>query len=948
MIGDSGIKEEKSVPAFFYQSYKYGACPSDHWYVVTDEYSGIPEFSIGRWPVKTIEELDIAVNKRINYSENTPIDLWRNELLFIAGYEDAFKNQSENMINRQVPKEFSINRIYINPSSRSSAFFGGSDTLIYLLNNGLTLVNFMGHGGGGVWSDRSLFNTSHIEFLNNYDKLPFITSLTCFTADFASMTGLGEHMLLAENGGSIGLWGATSVGWIKNDYLLAKPFYDAIFTSGITVGEAIQAAKISYLADNYFDYLKQSMVNSFNLIGDPTLQLPFPDKQARLDIDDENPESGQTIELSGNLPFSSGEIYTQLYDSSTYRVFSEPLQQSFNNATIQQSITLPTEINPGSTFINYYFTNADQSLDGHGVTLLSIRGVNFYNLETFPNSIEKNTPFDISIQTELADFDSIICELDTLNAYEYLDENGIEFISSFQNPDNIFSKKMIRDSQVSQKWQTVSPITIGTSGKLIGVRFRVFDKAPNTTVSPNFSVKIKRAPDLSIQKIYQGGTHFPELIIDVNYSGDDTITTTLTAYRINGATESIFGTEHFQLYPNLNTSISVPGILGADLQKFKVVLDEQNFIDESNESNNVLIDSILISTYPLLPTIGTSIDGISYDTISVGNYSIYLGPNSIIDSSAIHFAIDTVESISDQPQFSLISLDNSDQFQCLNITIPCLHDTLLQPLTIKMTGIDSIDQSLSFGRWDSFLKLWIKENTTFTDSTISAESIKPGKFSLIKCSDVEPPQLELSLDGQQFFQNSYVSNKPNISIIGEDQNGVLLDNRGLIILLDGNPVNFSELNIPDTLATGRFISAQFRPELEFGDHDLEVKLKDAAGNLSTDQIYFTVSNEIKLIDYGNYPNPFKDRTVFIYELTQRVENFKIKIYTISGRLIKILEESTIYSTGLDIAEGGYHEILWDGRDENENFIANGVYFYKMIAQGKNKTVSSIGKIAKAR
>ena len=105
---------------------------------------------------------------------------------------------------------------------------------------------------------------------------------------------------------------------------------------------------------------------------------------------------------------------------------------------------------------------------------------------------------------------------------------------------------------------------------------------------------------------------------------------------------------------------------------------------------------------------------------------------------------------------------------------------------------------------------------------------------------------------------------------------------------------------------------------------------------------------MKLIDYGNYPNPFKDRTVFIYELTQRVDDFKIKIYTTSGRLIKILEESTIFSTGLDMNEGGYHEVLWNGLDEDGNFIANGVYFYKMIAKNKSKTVTKIGKTAKAR
>jgi hypothetical protein len=193
-----------------------------------------------------------------------------------------------------------------------------------------------------------------------------------------------------------------------------------------------------------------------------------------------------------------------------------------------------------------------------------------------------------------------------------------------------------------------------------------------------------------------------------------------------------------------------------------------------------------------------------------------------------------------------------------------------------------------------------------------------------------------------------VSREPNISIIGEDQNGVLFDAKGVNVKLDGTNINFSELNIPDTLINGNYVSAQFRPKLDYGDHVIEVRMSDAAGNITGDEILFTVSDELKLIDYGNYPNPFKDRTTFIYELTRRVEKFKIKIYTPSGRLIKVLEESTIFSTGLDMNEGGYHEIMWNGFDDNGNFIANGVYFYKMSAKSRDKTVSTIGKIAKAR
>jgi len=948
LIGDSKIREEESVPAFFYQSYKYGACPSDHWYVVLDEKSGIPEYAIGRWPVSDREELELVIDKRINYTNETPVGPWHNELLYIAGYEDAFKNQTENMINRQIPKEFSINRIFINPSSVKTPFFGGSDTLIYLWNKGLILINFMGHGGGAVWSDRSLFNTSHIEYLDNYNKLPFITSLTCFTADFTNVTGLGEHLLIAENGGAIGLWGATSVGWIKNDYLMAKPFYDVIFNPGMTVGEAIRYAKIKYLADHYFDYLKFSMVNSFMLIGDPTIEIPFPGKQSNLTISESNPQPGQTIELSGLTPFTSGEIYTQLYDSATYRVYPEPQIGQIENGMVRQSIELPLNINPGNTFINYYFHNAEAIDDGHGVTLLNIRGLNFYNFNTQPELPEKNQGFIISVRTELANIDSIICELDTVNAYEYLDENGIEYVSSFNNPASITKQKMVQDIAEPNRWHLQSPLKIGGAGKLIGARFVAYDNSQNQTVSNAFSVKIKQNPDLAAIGISQGGTTFPELLVEVNYNGDDTLQTDMIAYKVNDNAESIFNTTQIRLLPNRKSTHPIPGILGTGWQQFKIVIDPLNKINELNEANNTLTDSLYINTFPVLPTIGTSLNGINTDTLKFDRYSILIEPNSLMDSSVLIINRKFISQNSNQPQFLIQNSIRGGQLESIDISLPNVSDTLLKPLLVEIFSSDTTDHDVFIAHRDPYLRIWVKQATQHRRSSYVTESSRPGQFTLIKCLDTEPPALELSLDGQQFFQNSFVSRKPNISIIAEDQNGVSFDRTGLRVFLDGNAVSFSDLNIPDTLTNSNYVSAQFRPELEYGDHDIEVTIKDAAGNRTADQIVFTVSDELKLIDYGNYPNPFKDRTTFIYELTQRVEKFKINIYAPSGRLIKVLGEATIFSAGLDMNEGGYHEIMWDGLDKDGNFIANGVYFYKMIAKKQNKKAISIGKIAKAR
>jgi len=950
LIGDANLKEEQSVPAFFFQTYGFGACPGDFWYALVDD-DEVPDFAIGRWPCSTDDGLELLIDKRINYTKSNMIGSWNNELLFIAGKEDVFKNQSENMIQRQIGKEFNINRIYINPASIGSPFFGGSDTLLYLFNNGITLGNFMGHGGGAVWADRGLFNSDHIKDMTNYERLPFLTSMTCFTGDFTNVTGLGEMLLLAENGGAIGLWGASTFGWIKNDYLLAKPFYDVIFEPGMTVGKAIQTAKIRYQA-TAFDYLRLSMIYTYNLIGDPTVSLPFPDQSVRLELDKINPAPGESVTLAGTLPYETGKVYLQLFDSSKYAIFPEPQEIAFNSSNFSHVITLPVEINPGSTYINYYVESGTGKQDAHGVTLFDIGDLTFYGFGYSPSSPGRNEPVILSVFIELSDIESIFCEIDTVSADENLDEDGIEHIVSFQDDSALLSIPLTAVASIANKWQTAQPFQVGTPGKLIAVRFVVLDSNGGRTVSQPYAIKIRRAPDLYPVKIDQGGEKFPELIVSVYNNNDDALMAEVRAEHLIGQDSELFGSREVLLYPNRMTLVRFPGILGRDTAYYKISIDPDNEIAESNESNNILTHSVIVNTFAILPQLGTTYDGIQSDTILVaGIFKIAIAPLSVADSAVLILQTDTNLTVANQPKFSLISPSSEYSMLGLKVANGSASNSLALEISLKIDVTSLLSDQLTdlrIGKWNNSLRIWYQEESVIEGQTIKTLTTLPGTFSLIKNSDTTPPTLELNLEGQQFFQNSFVSDRPSISIIGEDDNGVRFDAEGIKVILDEDEIAFENLSAPDTITSGHYFSAQFRPTLEPGDHTLKVSLKDAAGNGTFQSVGFIVSDELKLIDYGNYPNPFKSQTTFIYELTQRVNTFKIKIYTTSGRLVRVLDSNNVFESGTDLNEGGYHEVMWDGLDGDGNFIANGIYFYKITAKSGDKTVTRIGKLAKAR
>ena len=96
----------------------------------------------------------------------------------------------------------------------------------------------------------------------------------------------------------------------------------------------------------------------------------------------------------------------------------------------------------------------------------------------------------------------------------------------------------------------------------------------------------------------------------------------------------------------------------------------------------------------------------------------------------------------------------------------------------------------------------------------------------------------------------------------------------------------------------------------------------------------------------NYPNPFKDGTYFTFIVTgdKIPDQLYLKIYTVAGRLIRTINVSSA-ELGSDV---GFKRIYWDGKDEDGDEIANGVYFYKVIYKVKDVVKTVTQKLAKIK
>jgi hypothetical protein len=82
--------------------------------------------------------------------------------------------------------------------------------------------------------------------------------------------------------------------------------------------------------------------------------------------------------------------------------------------------------------------------------------------------------------------------------------------------------------------------------------------------------------------------------------------------------------------------------------------------------------------------------------------------------------------------------------------------------------------------------------------------------------------------------------------------------------------------------------------------------------------------------YACIPNPFNPATVISYDVPPGGGRVSIRIYDVSGRLVRTLVDKE--------ETAGRKTASWDGRDNRGKQAATGVYFYRMQAPGFEKTI----------
>lgn len=122
--------------------------------------------------------------------------------------------------------------------------------------------------------------------------------------------------------------------------------------------------------------------------------------------------------------------------------------------------------------------------------------------------------------------------------------------------------------------------------------------------------------------------------------------------------------------------------------------------------------------------------------------------------------------------------------------------------------------------------------------------------------------------------------------------------------------------------------------LALGDYTFQVRARDEVGNYPAEDDPNTAQWSFEVfLPLVAYPNPCYLNQGQIVRIANLPFNSRVEIYSLSGELVRTLEEGV----GIQV-EGGLQEAVWDGRNEEGQQVARSIYICLAIgAEGKTRT-----------
>ena len=222
---------------------------------VTDA-SGELFASIGRWPVRSDEELSAMIANSIDWSNR---DRSTGKALLIA--EQTLPSENIDFaaaldanLQPQLPANWSNHKIYVDkiiandPSlTLTQALVRAKDRIITQLSggpDGPDVVMYNGHATTSQLSNKGLFKASDVDTIDGSNASMWIP-MSCYMTYYESThVNTLAHQLMAK-GKAVGITGAMLLSNQWSNITAGRSIVDGLLNDGLTLGEAVNKYKVS-------------------------------------------------------------------------------------------------------------------------------------------------------------------------------------------------------------------------------------------------------------------------------------------------------------------------------------------------------------------------------------------------------------------------------------------------------------------------------------------------------------------------------------------------------------------------------------------------------------------------------------------------------------------------------------------------------------------------------
>ena len=909
------------------------------------------------------------MEKTVYYIENPNFeDLWHSHVTLAAGGNPGegsdFAKQSERIRDAWIPQDYNVSRVYCNTTGLPGAYAGNTTTLISNINDGTIYLQFMGHGGGHVWADYNLLNKADITTFNN-ENYPLVVSLSCYASAFnyPQSSCIGEELILIPGKGAIAHVGFTGFGYKYADEDFGKHLVEGIFDKQIgTIGEIIDFTKAKLYAAYNNTPQENALIHGCALLGDPMIHLILPQDRKQIILNKYNFTEGDTLVMTSDVGPYIEEGKFVIFDDDDAQL---PLDEYYpivfpaiNDTLTSSDFIIPSSLNTiYSRGVKLFAYGDDREITG--MTNYTVGQAAVVNLQITPPQPTENDSIYIS-----ADF---------------FDEDGIDSILCHIHYDD-YDIQMINIE--NSKYQLSQAIPPHNTGANISFHFRIFDAIGDSTITSPQIITVA-GPDLMLQHFELTEYNFlpaAKLLVQ-NLGSTSSLSCSIKLYD-NTISHMLITSKQIEPLEVLETRweyLELP-LLNLEIQ-FRAVVNqnEESFSELYYPNNTIISEFYTINMFEagIMNVITQSLDG---------NLECEFPADLLASNTVFYINSSNFEEPLNQPDINTICLNDSTFSSIYEIGV--LNQSLLADslghfpenkkitLTFHYSNIDSLTQIMALEnnffvyRWEEIYRKWVYSGGEMDhdNNTVIYETNRIGTYTILQNNDQTAPYIEANVEGQEFTQGQtttqgqefthggYISRNGTISFLLLDSNGIDVFNRNISLYLsDGvniNEIERSEYSI--TLGIGNLIQVPMKYQLdnlEKGTYYLTLDCYDVNGNPRSMGIEFDVSTQFDIINVANYPNPVKTitnsyensaRTRFTYVLTDDADKVTLKIYTVSGRLIQTFKDLP--------TSVGYHEyprsvLGWDCRDKDGYFLANGVYFYRIVAKKGSKKIEKIQKMA---